>query len=180
MSPRRRDTRHGLTLVELAITLAVLAVLVAAGVPSFGAALARHRMQAAARHLQTDLSLARQEAVARGQSAHISLQTGAQWCWALSLGTAVDCRQARAGAVDGGQVLKVVRADAHPNTVLAEAVPMALDARTGTRLSAPGQVLFNSSHGDRLAVHLNTLGRAVLCAPAAPIPGVPVCEAAGG
>ena len=111
----------GFTLVELAIVLAVLAVLVAAGMPPFGAALARHRLQAAAHHLQADLSLARQEAVAHGQSAHLSLQPGAQWCWALSLGAAVDCRQATPGAFNGGQVLKVVHADAHPNTTLAEA-----------------------------------------------------------
>lgn len=168
---------RGFTLVELAIALAVLAVLVAAGVPSFGAALARHRLQAAAQHLQADLSLARQQAVAHGQSAHLSLQPGTQWCWALSLGVAVDCRNARPGAFDGGEVLKVVHADAHPNTTLAEAAPMALDARTGTRLSAAGQALFTSRHGDRLAVQLNTLGRAHLCAPAAPVSGVPACPA---
>lgn len=171
----RRSSGCGFTLVELAVVLAVLAVLVAAGVPSFGAALARHRLQAAAQHLQADLSLARQQAVAHGQSAHLSLQAGAPWCWALSLGTAVDCRTAQPGAVDGGQVLKVVHADAHPHITLAQAMPMALDARSGTRLSAPGQALFTSRHGDRLAVQLNTLGRAHLCAPAAPISGVPPC-----
>jgi hypothetical protein len=87
----------------------------------------------------------------------------------------VDCHQARPGAFEGGRVLKVVQAEAHPATTLAEAAPMALDARTGSRLSAPGQALFTSRHGDRLAVQLTALGRAHLCAPAAPISGVPAC-----
>ncbi|MEK8048938.1 GspH/FimT family pseudopilin [Ideonella sp. DXS22W] len=173
-------SRLGFTLVELAIAMAVLAVLMAAGAPSFSAAIARHRLQATARHLQADLSLARQEAVTRGLPAHVSLQAGAQWCWALSLGAAVDCRNARPGAFAGGRVIKVVRADAHPNITLGQADAMVLDGRTGTRVSEPGQVLFLAAHGERLALRLNTLGRATLCTPAGAISGVPACATPGG
>ncbi|MDT7836574.1 pilus assembly FimT family protein [Aquabacterium sp. OR-4] len=171
-----RPARAGFTLVELAIVLVVLALLLVAGVPSLGAALARHRLQATARALQADVALARQLAVARGLVAHITLQPGPHWCWALSLDTPVDCRVAR----QGGPVIKVVHAEAHPNITLDEAAAMALDGRSGTRLSPPGQSLFVSRHGDRLSLRLNTLGRANLCTTAGALPGVQACSDPGG
>lgn len=172
-------SRSGFTLVELAIAMSVVAILVAAGAPSFSAAIARHRLQATARHLQADLSLARQEAVTRGLPAHVSLQPGAQWCWALSLGAPVDCRNAQPGLFAGGRVVKVVHAAAHPSIALGQADAMVLDGRTGTRASPPGQVLFLGGHGERLALRLNTLGRANLCTPAGAISGVPACVDTG-
>lgn len=167
--------RGGFTLVELAAVLVVLALLLTAGMPSMAAMMARQRLQASARHLQADVALARQQAVAQRQTVHVSLQPGAHWCWALSLDVAVDCRIAR----QGGAVIKVVRAEDHPHVMLDEAAAMALDGRNGTRLSPPGQALFSAGRGVQLAVRLNTLGRAQVCAPGAGVVGVPACGAGG-
>ncbi len=166
---------RGFTLVELTAVLVVLALLLTAGMPSMAAMMARQRLQATARHLQADVALARQQAVAQRQAVHVSLQAGAHWCWALSLDVAVDCRSAR----QGGAVIKVVRADDHPHVALDEAAAMALDGRNGTRLSATGQALFSAGQGVQLAVRLNTLGRAHVCTPAGAMAGVPACGSGG-
>lgn len=168
------SAQRGVTLVELMIVLAVAALLGAAALPSMATMLGRHRLQAAARHLQADLALARQEALRHGRVAHLVFEPGANWCYALSLGVASGCQPGSAGV--GSALLKLVRADQYPDVVLVDAGAMALDARDGTSLLGQGQASFVSLRGDRLTVHLSHLGRAALCAPAAPIAGLPPCR----
>ncbi len=165
--------RSGFTLVELMIAVTVAALLGAISLPSMAGLLGRHRLQAAAHHLQADLALARQEALRRGQTAHLVFHAGADWCYALSLGAAGDCRN-RAG--DGVPALAVVRADRYPDVVLLQGAAMALDARDGTSLLGQGRAEFAALRGERLTVQLSHLGRATLCTPAAPIAGLPGCR----
>lgn len=65
---RRRNTL-GFTLIELMVTVAVLAVVVSLAAPSFRSILEAQRMRAAAFDLMGDLTLARSEALKRGQIA---------------------------------------------------------------------------------------------------------------
>ncbi len=55
----------GFTLIELVTTLAIVAVLLAVGVPGFGEALARLRVQTAMHRVSTDLAMARSSAIMR-------------------------------------------------------------------------------------------------------------------
>lgn len=65
---RTRSSPHlGFTLIELMVTIAVLAILVAMAAPSFRSILEAQRMRAAAFDLMADLTLARSEALKRGQ-----------------------------------------------------------------------------------------------------------------
>lgn len=164
----------GLTLVELMIVLSVAAVLSTMAVPTLGSVLARHRLKSAAYHLQADLALARQEALRRGQVAHIVFQPGANWCYALSMGVAGDCHQALAQGPS--PVLKTVHASQHPDVVLLQALPMALDAGQGTSLLGQGHALLANTRGERLLVQLSLPGRASLCAPGLGVAGMPGCK----
>lgn len=155
------------------IVVTVAALLGAISLPSMAGLLGRHRLQAAAHHLQADLALARQEALRRGQTAHLVLHPGAHWCYALSLGVARDCRSPSG---TGGAALAVVRADRYPEVVLLQAATMTLDARDGTSLQGQGRAEFASARGERLTVQLSHLGRASLCTPAAPIAGIAGCR----
>lgn len=166
--------RPGFTLVELMIVLSVAAVLSTMAVPSMASLLARHRLKAVAHHLQADLALARQEAQRRGQVAHVVFRPGANWCYAVSLGVAADCHQSPAQGPN--PVLKVVHAAQHPDIVLLQAQPMALDANQGSSLLGHGHALFANSRNERLLVQLSLPGRASLCAPGAGLVGMPGCR----
>lgn len=173
MTPHPRARRPGFTLLELMIAVAISAVLGAIATPSFTGLIARQRLQGAAHHLQADIAMARFEAGRRGQTVHLIFQPGPQWCYMLSTGGGTDCRQAR-GTHDSA-VIKVVSVLDHPGVTLLDASAMALDARTGSSLQAPGQARFSSSDGQQLRVRLGRLGHASLCAPTAPVAGTPPC-----
>ena len=169
----RATRRPGFTLLELVVALAIAAVLGAIATPSFGGLLARQRLQAAAHHLQADIALARHEANRRGLTVHLMFQPGPRWCYALSTGVGIDCRQAVVSP--GSGVVKVVNAADHPGITLLDAAAMAMDGRNGTSLLADGHARFASGEGQQLQVRLGPLGRANLCAPAAPMAGTAPC-----
>ncbi|EKD98878.1 MAG: Type IV pilus transmembrane protein FimT [uncultured bacterium] len=81
-----RTARHrnalGFTLIELMVTVAVLAVVVSLAAPSFRSILEAQRMRAAAFDLMGDLTLARSEALKRGQIATPITLTPASGNWA--------------------------------------------------------------------------------------------------
>ena len=58
-SPRRRTHVDGFTLVELMVTVAVAALIIALGAPSFLRAIARHAIQAQAEELQDAVRIGR-------------------------------------------------------------------------------------------------------------------------
>ena len=169
--PRRRS---GFTLLELAVVMAITIVLGAVALPSFSGLVARQRLKSVAHGLQADIALARQEAGRSGQVVHLMFHPGPKWCYALSAGIGVDCRQAV--AAPGNGILKVVRAADHAGTTLVEASAMAIDPRSGTSLLAEGHARFASPQaGQQLQVQLGRLGRASVCAPDTPVPGTPAC-----
>jgi type IV fimbrial biogenesis protein FimT len=174
--PRHRLRSAGFTLLELVIALTIVGMLGAMALPSFASLVARQRLHAAAHHLQADIAQARQEAGKRAQPVHLVFQLGTQWCYALSAGIGIDCRQAV--VAPGNGVIKVVRAADHPGVLLLEATAMALDGRSGGSLTGPGHARFASSEGQLLQVRLGQLGRASVCAPAAKVAGIAACPAA--
>lgn len=156
--PSLTPARRGLTLIELAVALALTAMLVGMALPGFGAMVERHRLRSAAEDLAADLAEARDEAARRGSAVHVEFRTGDQWCYALALQPGSGC--------DGAQRLKTVRATEYPGLSLVDAQALVLDAGGASALSASGSVRFASRNGDQLRVRLTPLGRAALCAPA--------------
>jgi type IV fimbrial biogenesis protein FimT len=172
--PRRQA--RGFTLLELAIALAITAVLAAMALPTFASLVARQRLQAAAEHLKADIALARQEAGRRAQPVHLVFQPGSQWCYAIGTGAVGDCRQALAGGPGSG-LIKLVRGSDQPGVQLLLATPMTLDSRTGASLRSDSLARFVSAEGQQLQVRLNRLGHTSVCAPAAAVAGTPACPA---
>ena len=167
--PRKRQTPRGLTLLELMIAIAVVAVLVGVAAPSMSAAMARHRLRAAAEHLAADMGEARLEATRTGRPVHLSFHAGDHWCYVLSTAPQSDCRYPAATQ------LKVVRHLDHPGVTLQEASPQTFDASGGLSLAPPGQALLASPQGDQLRVRVSRMGRASVCAPGLPVPSVRPC-----
>lgn len=75
---------HGFTVIELVITVAVLAILVAIATPSFRELSLNNRATSATNNLLADLALARNEAVKTARAAYVTA-TGGNWSngWAV-------------------------------------------------------------------------------------------------
>lgn len=162
----RRTRARGLSLIELTVTLGVVAVLMSLALPSFGSMLSRHRLRAAAEDMAMDLAEGRFQAARRGQALQLSLQAGPQWCYALVNSGPCDCRVAQACQ------LKTVRADSHPGVTLLDGPPLRIDPQPG---ASTGSAVLQGSDGAQLRVALTPLGRPKVCAPGASVPGVPGC-----
>jgi type IV fimbrial biogenesis protein FimT len=156
---RAARARAGVTLLELAIVLAVLAVLGALAVPTLGARLERQRLSAAAQALAADLANARFEAAQRGQALHVQPSAGAPWCWAVGTQAACDCAQPQPCH------LHRVPDTAHPGVRLVQASAVRLEP--GGAAGTLAQVAtFESRRGEQLRVLLLPMGRARICASA--------------
>ncbi|MFV3306624.1 GspH/FimT family pseudopilin [Pseudomonas sp. NY15181] len=84
--PKGRSCSHslgrghqGFTLVELLMSLVVLSILLAIGIPSFKSIIADQRVRAATTDLQSALILARVEAIKRGVVVTLRPASGQEW-----------------------------------------------------------------------------------------------------
>ena len=92
---QQHKLNSGFTLVEMVITLTVIAILAGIAVPSFTETLDRRRVSGAAEQLQSDLQYARSEALRRNANVVVSLKpakdsTSTTWCYGIST-AACDC-----------------------------------------------------------------------------------------
>ncbi len=163
-------THRGLTMLEIAIALAVMAVLATLALPSLGARLDRGRLQGAAEMLAADLSEARFEAAKRGGPLFVETADaadGAAWCWAVATQAGCGCGQPQSCQ------LRTVRSTDHPGVKLASGLQARLDA-TGLGRSTQAATL-ESARGDRLRVELSATGRPRICAEKGSWPRLPSC-----
>ncbi len=72
---RRRSANSGHSLIDLLLVLFALGVLLAAAVPDLGRAHRRYAALAAARQLRTDLAHVRTEAILRGRTVTVAIDT---------------------------------------------------------------------------------------------------------
>lgn len=162
---RRRDA--GLTLLELAITLAVLVVLGALALPNLGARLEHQRLQGAAEALAADISEARFEAARRGVALHLLASPGPAWCWAITTAPGCDCSQAQICQ------LHTVHATDHARVRLLGA--RSLQMEPGGAVAGDLSTTFESPRGERLRVEVSQLGRPRICSEAGTWPKIGKC-----
>ena len=170
-------TPSGFTLVELLVTLAVLAILVTTAVPAFTDLLDSQRLRATAHRIAADLRYARAEAVKRHADIPIgvSFAPGRDWCYGISQQLPCDCRQRdwrRADAclldIAHQRQLHIAASPAREHVQLLDARfsgahTTRFDPLRGT--AQAGSVRLRSARGKRLDVRISTLGRVRICAP---------------
>lgn len=166
MKPRHQS---GLTLLELAIAMAVLVILGTLALPSFSARVSRERLTRAAETLAADISEARFQAARTGQALQVHAQTGADWCWSVSTAPVCDCAQQQACQVHR------VQASSFGSVKLMQASAVQL-APDGTASSLePRAATLQSAGGEQLVVSVGPLGRPRICVAAGHVGRYPGC-----
>jgi type IV fimbrial biogenesis protein FimT len=166
---RSKASRAGFTLLEMLVTLALMAILMSITVPTYASFAARHRLAAASDTLALDMRQARLDAIQRNAMLHLVVHAGAQWCYALSTDPGCDCRSA-----DAQCAIRRVDSSDFAGVVMSDARSASFDGRFGR--SAPGPVARLSAGGDlATAVRVHESGRASVCAAGNAMPGYPGC-----
>ncbi len=170
--PRRG---RGLTLLELAVVMAVLAVLGALAVPAMAGRLASERLLSTAQMFAADIAEARHEAARRGQALHIQASAGPAWCWAVATQSPCACGDSQAQAQAQTLALcrlKTVAAREYPgvNLLQSESVRLEPDGQASPVLAA----VFVAGER-RLQVEVSRFGRARICDPLGTSTRVPHC-----
>lgn len=154
-----RASARGLTLVELVVTLAIVAILAGLAAPGFKTYFANQRLKAAAGELATDLQFARLESVQRNAAVTIAFaSTG----YTISAGG----NPVKAVTLSGGSV---VSGGASMSAVFDPV------RATATLTNGPDVTLVNSGTVNTLRVTLNTMGRVILCSPGGTMKGYDAC-----
>lgn len=152
---RPRWLQRGLTMLELCIAIAVLAVLGTIAVPNLGARLDQQRLYTAAEALMADINEGRFEAARQGRALHLVMQSGDSWCWAVVTQAACPCGQAQACELRSAQPRD------YSGVRLLQGQDMALTATGGIESAASATL--ESRRGSRLRVDVQALGRARVC-----------------
>jgi type IV fimbrial biogenesis protein FimT len=190
-----RGKRAGFTMVELAITLLVLAILTAMAAPSFADFIDRYRLRGAIDDVLSVIAHARTASVKSSRDVSIAFAgTIDDWCVGASAAgdpgpgepipaaAACDCVNAAACQVDGQRLAvdvgqhRGVRIDAIPDVFV-------FNSRLGTAIGAggvatPDAMTFSSPSGKYdMRVDVSALGQARACIPVGKpaIAGVPSC-----
>jgi type IV fimbrial biogenesis protein FimT len=163
-----RNSR-GLTLVELMVAVAMLAVLGVMAGPPMGNMLARHRVQSAAAQIGADMGDTRHEATRRSSTVYVNFEGGSDWCYVITTDPAATC------ATENERVLKRVRAKQHPGVTLSAAQPIVFDGASGMGPAVPALVQLTSARGDLVTVQVSLLGRAKVCSPDGALKTLPRC-----
>ena len=178
-APRKIGNRRqrGLTLLELAIVVAITVIVAAAAAPSFTALIDARRLDSAATRLAADIQLARSEAIARNQPLRLSVFTGTgASCWIVHSGAPADCRcSADAGAVCGARIVKaVVLANNERVSVAGNVASIVFDPLHGT--STPtGTLRLVGARGSAVHHVVSVVGRVRSCSPEGAAPGYSPC-----
>lgn len=158
---------RGLTLLELAIAIAILAILVTVALPQLAVQLDQRRLHAAAEALASDLGEARFEAARQGRSVHLVVQSGTAWCWGLATDPACPCGLRQACE------LRSATPSEHQGIRTLQGQPVQLNA-TGTAQGS-GEITLQSNRGSRLRVQVQALGRPRVCTELGPAQRYPAC-----
>lgn len=81
-----KTTNRGFTLMELIVTLAVLAIMTTLAIPSFRTTIMNNRLTTQANEFITDINIARSEAVKQGNTITITSKNGTNWAngWTIT------------------------------------------------------------------------------------------------
>lgn len=176
-----RNAQSGFSLVELMVTVAVIAILAVVAFSNMTDFFDRKRLISQTEAIANLIQFARSEAIKHPTSTNANLVSasvnpGASWSVGLSNGTAgctnaVTCVLSESGA---NMTRYVTATECTGCTMSAPASQQIIvfDLR-GLVSSGSAEITLQSPLGKKLAVSLSTIGRVTLCSPDGTLPGYP-------
>ena len=179
---------RGLTLVELIVVVAVVAVVLALAVPSMREFMVRQRVQAINAELVNDLQFARSESITRKRTIWVSFRVDdtTMTCYTIRTGVVLggcDCRLPPGTACQNVPGLVEIKTVQVPRSTTVTLQPPST-AQTEVNFSepqgraAPGdfRVVVGSSVAGKLRTSTNSFGRPQVCTPDGSMNGVATCQ----
>jgi type IV fimbrial biogenesis protein FimT len=175
-----RSTQRGITLVELAVVLALIAIIVGIALPSYAAAIERQRLRGVADELEFDTRWARGAAQAAGRPLRLTVQSNAAaTCYVVHSGDRDDCDcLSGAGTTScqgGAQAFKTVYLPSSaPIHLKTNNRSMQFEPRRGV-VTPTASIEVVTRHGDSIRKIVAITGRVRSCSPSGSVSGVPAC-----
>lgn len=167
---RRISHFAGFTLIELMLTIVVMAVLLAIAVPSFTSQFQKQRLKGAGERLVSEIQFARNQAVGSNDDILVNVQStgGTDWCIGLGVanpgGSECDCDAGTDCEIDGNE--RIVSGDSFSGVTLATVdADITFDTVRGLPDAAPPDFDFEGEDGNRIGVRVNPVGRVSICSP---------------
>ena len=150
--------QSGFTVMELMITVTILAIMAAIALPSFQSVLEGRRLVGAAENLFADLQFARSESIKRNEVIRFQATTGASWCFGVDDddGAACDCTS-NACEIDAAPK-NVVAAD-YVDIQMSVGGVVEFDPRQGMPDTAQTYTFRVGAAGRTKSVTVNAIGR---------------------
>lgn len=187
---RNKENEHGFTLVELMVTLAVLAILATVAVPAMTSFFDRQRLIEATEDLYANLQLARSEAIARFIPTYLSFTDGngtAGWqsssAWQYGIGQTAGCDPAitdnsdadacyliiddgdgATNAADDHVLFRFSSSD-HPGVTITAVTDTEISFQPQRGTADPTTITLESADGPRMQVAVSALGQVSICSP---------------
>lgn len=179
MNYRPLSCQRGLTAVDCAVALAIVSIVAGSAAPMAQQVRARWHLEGAAAQLETQLQLARSEAVSRRKPMRVSFASdAAQSCYVVHAGKAGECDCTQPGpsaCPQGVEQLALTRyTQAGTVQINATANDVGFDGDTGTVTPTTSVTLANAQ-GQALKVVVNVVGRVRSCSPSKTVVGHPAC-----
>ncbi len=160
----------GLSLIELLVTMGLLALLLAIGIPSFQGSQERARLRNGAEAVYSLLQFARSEAIKQYRDLFVVVSAGeagpAGDGWCLAIANDLDCDCAVAGACQYGGVDQQehsLTSERFPGVALASNRASYRFERKLGKCTTPGTLRLSGADASRINIRVSSLGRVALC-----------------
>lgn len=157
---------RGFTLVEAMVSVAIIAILVAVGVPSYQTWISQSRVRSAAEAVLAHVQFARSESIKQDRNLFVTVTTGSNWCVGIANDTGCDC--ATAGSCQYGPVGNLSEHNLFADnftgiTLAATQVELEFDSRRGSLNGGGSTLTVSGSGGYAAKVITSGMGRIRLC-----------------
>jgi type IV fimbrial biogenesis protein FimT len=161
--------QHGFTLFDLMITLAILSIILAFGIPSMRSAAEKRNTTAVAEDIYSQIQLARSEAIARSQLVFMNLAAGNEWAIGVSSDENCDPSDNVPACTlpdtdNNNPITHLVSFGDHDPVSLATTTnQITFEPQRGTATSATINITSSGTTGYVMTVNVGLLGQVSLC-----------------